>query len=61
MLQIECINVAIATDEPDYGGKEKLKSLSTLISELITGEAQYLQSLQCIVDVSHAHYLFAIF
>ena len=47
--------VAIGTDEPDYG-KEKLKSLGAITSELITGEAQYLQSLQCIVDVSHAFF-----
>lgn len=57
--------VVIVTNEPDYGkdtdepdyGKEKLKSLSALTRELITGEAEYLQSLQCIVNVSHAHYL----
>ena len=43
-------------DEPDFG-KEKLKSLGAITRELITGEALYLQSLQCIVEVSHTHSL----
>ena len=48
--------VAPATlDEPDYGSKEKLKSIKQVTKELVTGEAQYLQSLQCIVEVSHTH------
>ena len=43
-------------DEPDFG-KEKLKSLGAITRELITGEALYLQSLQCIVEVNHTHSL----
>ena len=45
----------IGVDEPDYG--KKLKSLSTLTTELITGEGTYLESLECIVDVSHASFM----
>ena len=50
------IDMPIGTDELD-SGKENLKSLSALTIELIDGEALYLESLRCIVDVSHASFM----
>ena len=48
--------IRIGADEPDFG-KEKVKSLNALTSELITGEAAYLESLECIVKVSHTSFM----
>ena len=50
---------SIGIDEPDFG-KEKVKSLGALISDLITGEATYLESLECIVNVSHSPFLYGM-
>ena len=44
------IYVPIGVDESDFG-KEKVKSLYALTTELITEEAAYLESLKCIVEV----------
>ena len=61
MVSLNCgvnriLAVALGIDEPDYGGKEKLKSLSAVTKELINTESHYLQSLECIADVSHAFF-----
>ena len=51
------MNVPIDTSDELDSGKENLKSLRALTTELIDGEALYLESLQCIVDVSHASFM----
>ena len=61
MVSLNCaitriLAVALGIDEPDYGGKEKLKSLSAVTRELITEEPLYLQSLECIANVRHTFF-----